>query len=55
MRYEIDDYRTKYDIDDYTRQISTYLNGRSQGLSQEQITKDIFKVNIGQPNATGQK
>ena len=47
MRYEIDDYRTKYDIDDYTRQISTYLDGRSQGLSQEQITKDIFKVNIG--------
>ena len=30
--------------DNYTRQITTYLEGRRKGLTQEEITKDIFKV-----------
>ena len=32
------------DVDNYTRQIATYLDGRRKGLTQEQITNDIFKV-----------
>ena len=32
------------DADNYTRQIATYMEGRRKGLTQEQITKDIFKV-----------
>ena len=31
-------------VDEYTRQISTYLEGRRKGLTQEEITKGIFKV-----------